>query len=99
ESVARRLGDRDAVRAVDVRHGTEQLTGRGIDDHDAVLPTDEHTVVRRIGDDVVPAAVAADGIGVGDRVTAGFLGREASSERNREQQRATHDPPGGEYAT
>ena len=64
ETVSGLRRDRGAVRAVDVLHLAEQLSVAGVDDHHAILPSDEHAMVRRIRDDVVPAALAAENPGV-----------------------------------
>ena len=55
ESVAAAIGERRAVRAVDARHFAEQLAVILVDDHHAILPADEQAMIRRIGNDVVPA--------------------------------------------
>ena len=66
ESVPGGRRDRRAVRAVDAGDFAEQLAVVLVDDHHAILPADEQTVIRRIGHDVVPAAVAAERVGLGD---------------------------------
>ena len=51
--------DRRAVRAVNSLHFAQELSGRFVNHHHAILPPDEEAMVRRVGDDVIPAAVSA----------------------------------------
>ena len=51
--VARR--ERRPVRALHTGDFAEQRPVVLVDDHHAVLPADEQAMVRRVGDDVVPA--------------------------------------------
>ena len=62
-----------SVRALDAGDFAEQFAGVLIDHHHAILPGDEDTVIRRIGHDVVPAAVPAKRVGVRDAVRGGGL--------------------------
>ena len=50
---------RGPVRALDAGDLAEQRAVVFVDHHHAILPADEQPVIRRIGHDVVPAAVAA----------------------------------------
>ena len=59
---------RGSVRAVDAGDFAEQLPGVFVDDHHAILPGDKQTVIGWIGHDVVPAAIPAQRVGVGDPV-------------------------------
>ena len=63
-----------------------------VDDHHAILSRDEQAVIRRIRHDVVPAAVAAERVGVRDAVGARRLGQQRGDQRQREHQpeRAHH---------
>src|SRR6185437_4781923 len=90
ESVAARGGDRRAVSAVDARDFTEQLSGALVDDHDAILPADEDAMVRRIGDEIVPASGAANGVGVGDLIGAALGGSCLRGDDGDERQQAAH---------
>ncbi len=85
----RRLRERHAVGPVNIMDLAEQLPVVLVHDHDAILPRDEHTVPRRIGDDVVPAAVASQDECVRDLVRRGCLSREA---RRRAQHEDKCDP-------
>ena len=60
--------DRGAVRAVDAADLAQQRAVVFVDNHHAILAGDEHAVIRWIGHDVVPTAVASEGVGVGDVV-------------------------------
>ena len=80
------------MRAVDARDFAEELAVCLVDDHHAILPADEHTVLRRVGNDIVPASIAADGIGVRDSIRVGGLGRELVNDGNRNREcQTTHD--------
>ena len=48
------------MRAVDPGDLAEERAVVLVDHHHAILPADEQPMIRRIGHDVVPAAVAAD---------------------------------------
>jgi hypothetical protein len=47
------------MRTPNSRDLAEQLAAVLVNHHHACLPADEHTVIRRVGHDVVPASVAA----------------------------------------
>ena len=57
-----------AVCALNTSDLAEQHPLVFVDDHHAILPADEQPVIRGIGDDVVPAAVPAERIRMGDPV-------------------------------
>ena len=89
EAVPALRRDRGAVRAVDAGHLAEQLAVVLIDNHHTILASDEHTVVRRIGNDVVPAALSAEDVGVRDAIGRCRLRGERRGRREREDER--HD--------
>src|SRR6266550_2050747 len=60
-----------------------------IHDHDTILPRYEHAVARRVRDDVVPAAVPAQGERVRDLVWPGCLSHEARHGAQGEDKRET----------
>src|SRR6266487_6021394 len=64
----RRLGQRDAVRSVNVGDLAQELPVLRIDHYHAILARDEHAVVRWVGNDIVPAAIAAEDKRVRDLV-------------------------------
>ena len=66
--------ERDAVSAVEVGDGADELTGMGINHIDAVAVGEIEAMGRRIGEQAIPAAVAADFPAVEDFV--GLLGGE-----------------------
>jgi len=47
------------MRALDSGDLAQQRSLVFIDDHDAILSADEQAVIRRIGNDIVPAAIPA----------------------------------------
>jgi hypothetical protein len=57
--MSRCLGDRGSVRALDPDDLAQQFSVVDIDNHDPVLPGDEHAVMRRVGNNVVPTPLAA----------------------------------------
>ena len=69
--MSRGLRDRGSVRALDAGDFAEQRPAVFIDDHHAILPGDEQTVIGRIGHDVVPAPIPAQRVGVGHAVGRG----------------------------
>ena len=69
--MARGIRHRGPVRALNAGDFAEQRPVVFVDHHHAILPADEQPVVRRIGDDVVPAAVAAERVRVCDAVERG----------------------------
>jgi hypothetical protein len=54
-----------SVRAFDARDFAEKHPTVLIHDHHAVLAADEQSLVRRIGNDVIPAAIPAERKGLG----------------------------------
>ena len=77
----------------------EELAVILIDDHDAVLAGDEDAVVGRVGDDVIPGTVAADGVGVGD-VVARRLGEKhagGGKSDSKDSARGHGEPPQTSY--
>jgi hypothetical protein len=78
-----------AVRAVYPAHFAEQRARVLVDDHDAILPADEHAMPRRLGDEVVPAPRSSHGVGVRDLVGTAALCGQATHHQRDEQ---TCDP-------
>jgi len=80
------VGGRDggAVGAVDVVDLADELAGVFIDNHKVGAAGDEDAVRRGVGNDVVPAAFAAEDAGVGDLVGAvGLREEELAGEKER----------------
>jgi len=71
ETMPGRFCHRGSVRAVDAGDFAEEFPAVFIDDHPAILPSDKQTVIGRVGDDVVPAPVTAQHVGVGHAVRRG----------------------------
>src|SRR5262249_3600816 len=76
EAVAALLSDRGALGSVHGRALAEKFSSIFINHHDAVRTTDEYAVLRRLRDDVVPAAVATESISLYDMVTGRRLCEE-----------------------
>src|SRR3954454_2901414 len=53
--------ERRSVRALNTGDFAEEGAGLLVHDHDAILAADEQAVGYRVGHDVVPAAISADG--------------------------------------
>ena len=67
---------RGSVRALDAGDFAEQRPAVFVDDHHAILPGDKQAVIRWIGHDVVPAAVPAQRVRVGDAIRRRWLREE-----------------------
>ncbi len=59
---------RSPVRAIDAVDFAKQRPAVFVDDHQAILPGDKQTVIGWVGHNVVPAAIPAQCVGVGDAV-------------------------------
>ena len=81
EPVAGGRRQRGAVGALDAGHFAQHLPVVLVHDHDPVLAADEEPVIRRVGHDVVPAAVAADHEGVRDAIRRGRLRQQRREPR------------------
>src|ERR1022692_1633974 len=68
ESMARGSRQRGSVRALNAGDFTEQRPAVFVDDHHAILAGDKQAVIWWIGDDVVPAAIPAQSVGLRDAV-------------------------------
>jgi hypothetical protein len=60
ETLVEIVGDGDAVNAVELRNGTDDLSGVGIDNFDAGVVGDVEAAVDAIHSHVIPASFAAD---------------------------------------
>src|SRR5256712_11572635 len=89
----RRRGQRDAVRSLNRRDFAEVLAISSIDDHEPVLAGNEHAMVGRIGRDVVPPPVPAQGVRVRDAVLAGGLPLWALHRKDDEAEESENHPP------
>ena len=71
KSMSRRRGNRRPVRALNARHFAKQRPVVFVDHHHAILPANKQSVSWRVGHDVVPAAVAAERVGMCDPIDRG----------------------------
>jgi len=75
--------DGGAMGAVDVGYLADELAGVFVDDHEVRAAGDEDVVRGGVGDDVVPAAFAAEDAGVGDLVgTVGLREERGAGEKD-----------------
>ena len=82
--------NRRAVGPVDARHLAEKLSVVFVHDHHAILPSDEQAMLRRIRHDVVPPAVSAQRVGMGNAVSGWSLCEQRGCNQKRGDVR--HDP-------
>ena len=83
----------DAVRPLNRRDFAEDLAISFIDDHEPVLAGNEHAMVGRIGRDVVPPPVPAQGVRVRDAVLAGGLPLWVLHRKDDEAEESENHPP------
>jgi|HubBroStandDraft_6_1064221.scaffolds.fasta_scaffold150293_2 hypothetical protein len=74
------------TRSLDPGHFAQQGSLVLVDDHDAVLTRDEHPVIGRIGNDIIPASVTAKGVSMSDVIRSWGL-REQKDARQRDEKR------------
>jgi hypothetical protein len=72
------------MRAVDAGDLAEELSRVFVNHHEVVFTSDAKSLVGRIWDDVIPAAVAAENVDSGDVTGRGCGGSRESGERQKE---------------
>ena len=80
--MTRSARDGRTMRAVNAGQFAQQASFPFIDDHNAILPCDEEPVIRRIGNNIVPASIATQRVGMSDPI-GGLALRQQQSAANK----------------